>query len=187
MKSLILSLSLILAVGLLVLSADRLNLDPQTNTMSDSPSPSSHLSDQDFLREMIEHHEGALSMAEEAKTKSSRPEIKAFASKVIAAQQAEIEQMYAWRENWFNDSGHVSMRMGADMPSMAVSLGSSDAHFDQRFLTAMITHHAGAITMAEQISRSTTRPELLALADAITTTQSQEITQMQVWLTEWYD
>lgn len=186
MKILIQSLLFIIVVALFAVTSDRLSKIEQKESMNAPESNTTKMSDQDFLTQMIEHHEGAISMAKEAQTKSKRPEIKQFAGDIISAQSGEIDSMYAWRKDWFKDAGHVSMRMGADMPSMAIDLGSADAEFDQRFLEAMIIHHEGAIKMANQVLLPTDRPEIHDLAKNIITTQSQEITTMQSWLKEWY-
>lgn len=186
MKILIQSLLFIVVVGLFVMTSDRLSKIEQKETMNAPESSESKLSDQNFLTQMIEHHEGAISMAKEAQVKSKRSEIKQFAGDIISAQSGEISSMYAWRKDWFKDEGHVSMRMGADMPSMAIDLGSADAEFDQRFLQAMITHHDGAIKMANQVLLPTERPEIHDLAKNIIATQSKEISIMQQWLKEWY-
>ncbi|MBW4650348.1 MAG: DUF305 domain-containing protein [Kastovskya adunca ATA6-11-RM4] len=49
---------------------------------------------------MTPHHEGAVVMAEDALSKSQRPEIKELARNIIASQQREIEQMKQWRQSW---------------------------------------------------------------------------------------
>lgn len=54
-----------------------------------------------FLDAMIPHHEGAVVMALDAVKKSKRPEIKKLAQTIISSQQAEIEQMKAWRKAWY--------------------------------------------------------------------------------------
>jgi uncharacterized protein (DUF305 family) len=56
---------------------------------------------------------------------------------------------------------------------------------DVTFTQSMIPHHQQAIEMAEAIKTRTTRPELVQLAGAITTTQGQEITRMRGWLQAW--
>ncbi|HIK16770.1 MAG TPA: DUF305 domain-containing protein [Leptolyngbyaceae cyanobacterium M33_DOE_097] len=55
-----------------------------------------------FLNAMIPHHEGAVVMAQDALSKSTRPEIKQLANEIIASQQAEINQMKQWRKSWYN-------------------------------------------------------------------------------------
>lgn len=51
--------------------------------------------DRMWLEMMIEHHEGAISQAEAVKAAGSNPDVLALADEIIAAQQAEIEEMTA--------------------------------------------------------------------------------------------
>lgn len=53
-----------------------------------------------FIKQMIPHHEGALTMAKEALQKSTKPEIKTLAAALIKAQEAEIKQMKEWQTAW---------------------------------------------------------------------------------------
>jgi uncharacterized protein (DUF305 family) len=55
-----------------------------------------------FINAMIPHHEGAVKMAQDALTKSKRPEIKQLAQQIIKAQDTEIKQMQQWRKSWYN-------------------------------------------------------------------------------------
>ncbi len=185
MKILIQSILFIIIVGLFAITSDRLSKIEQKESM-DGTTSEVQMSDQDFLTQMIEHHQGAIAMAQEAETKSSRQEIRDFAGSIISAQTSEIDQMYAWRKQWFGESEHISMRMGADMPSMAVDLGSADADFDKRFLQAMIAHHEGAIKMANAVLLPTDRADIHNLAKTIINTQTQEIKTMQQWENDWY-
>lgn len=57
--------------------------------------------DQRFLQAMISHHEGALSMAGDAISKSEHDEIRTLATTIQQAQQAEIAQMRAWLQEWY--------------------------------------------------------------------------------------
>ena len=54
-----------------------------------------------FLNAMILHHEGAVVMAQDALSKSKRPEIKKLAAEIIASQKAEIKQMQQWKQAWY--------------------------------------------------------------------------------------
>lgn len=54
-----------------------------------------------FIDAMIPHHEGALVMAQDAASKSKRPQIKKLAQDIISSQQAEINQMKQWRQAWY--------------------------------------------------------------------------------------
>lgn len=59
--------------------------------------------DQAFLKEMIVHHEGAVGMAELARTQASHQEIKDLAEAIIAAQNKEIADMQTWLQQWYGD------------------------------------------------------------------------------------
>ncbi len=73
------------------------------------------------------------------------------------------------------------------MASLADSLADKKGvDLDLAFIEAMITHHEGAIEMAEKIVTTTKRPELTEMAENIISTQRAEIETMNRWLNEWY-
>ncbi len=152
-----------------------------------------------FIDAMIMHHQGAVVMAEDAQQASTRPEIQTLASDIIAAQQTEIAEMQAWRQGWYPDApaepvmyhaemGHM-MPMSEDMMSammMDMDLGTADDEYDLRFINAMIPHHEGALTMAQEALTKSSRPEIQELAEAIIASQQVEIDQMTQWRQDWY-
>jgi len=52
--------------------------------------------DQAFIKGMIEHHEGAIEMAEQLKDITKRPELLEMADNIITAQTAEVELLKSW-------------------------------------------------------------------------------------------
>ncbi len=56
--------------------------------------------DQEFLSEMIVHHEGAVQMAELALKNAQHQELKDLANNIITAQNKEIQQMKEWQKQW---------------------------------------------------------------------------------------
>jgi uncharacterized protein (DUF305 family) len=137
-----------------------------------------------FIDSMIVHHEGAISMAQQAQTEAERPEIKQLAEAIITAQEREISQIREWRTAWFPDLA-LTQGMGMDMGTMEVT-GDASKPFDQRFIEAMIPHHEGAITMAKDAQQNAERAEIKQLAGEIITAQEAEIAQMRQWLKQWY-
>ena len=57
--------------------------------------------DQRFIDMMIPHHEGAVMMAQDAQSKSTRKELRDLASTIIADQNREIAQLRGWRSQWY--------------------------------------------------------------------------------------
>jgi uncharacterized protein (DUF305 family) len=152
-----------------------------------------------FIDAMTPHHQGAVVMAKEALAKSKRPEIKQLAANIIKAQNKEIEQMKQWRKGWYPQAsdravaydaqkGHTMAMSPEQMQAMMMSqdLGAADETFDQRFIDAMIPHHEGALTMAQDALNKTKQPEIKKLAQDILTSQQQEIDQMKQWRKDWY-
>jgi uncharacterized protein (DUF305 family) len=135
-----------------------------------------------FIDGMIMHHQGAIEMAKEAQTQATKAEIKALADAIIAAQEAEIAQMQAWRETWYPGAAPTE-GLGMDMGTMQVAAG--DTLYDLRFIEAMIPHHEGAINMAKEAQTMAEHAELKTMAETIITAQEAEIAQMKEWQTAW--
>lgn len=78
------------------------------------------------------------------------------------------------------------MGMDASMDDMMLSMmNKSSDEFDKAFLSAMITHHDGAIEMAKQAKINAKHQEIKAMAQDIIDTQTKEINQMKMWQTQW--
>lgn len=169
------------------------------HSMSMNLGPADANYDLRFIDAMTPHHQGAVEMAKEALSKSQHPEIKKLAQDIIAAQNREINQLKQWRQAWYPKADSTPMaydgKMGQMMPMsqsqmqdmmMKGDLGAADAQFDLRFINAMIPHHEGAITMAQDASSKSKRPEIKKLAQDIITSQQKEIDQMKEWRKAWY-
>jgi uncharacterized protein (DUF305 family) len=151
-----------------------------------------------FAQMMIPHHRQAIEMAALADTRAASAEVKALATKIKQAQQPEIDTMNEWLTAWGKPAPMPSMSGGMDMgdmghgpmpgvmsdADMAKLAAAKGAAFDKQFLTMMISHHEGAITMAKQETAQGSNPDAKALAAKIITDQQAEITQMRDLLTK---
>lgn len=80
-----------------------------------------------------------------------------------------------------------SMSMEQMMLDMNAELeGKLGDDFDKAFITEMIVHHQGAVAMAEAALRSSSRKEILDLANAIIEAQNSEIESMEEWNRSWF-
>ncbi|MEB3228456.1 MAG: DUF305 domain-containing protein [Synechocystis sp.] len=57
--------------------------------------------DQEFIRQMIPHHQMAVMMASNLKTNTDRPEMDKLMDGIIRSQSAEIKQMKQWYQAWY--------------------------------------------------------------------------------------
>jgi uncharacterized protein (DUF305 family) len=57
--------------------------------------------DKAFIDAMIPHHESAIAMANAALDESDNPEVREIARAIVEAQEKEIAQMEAWRQDWY--------------------------------------------------------------------------------------
>lgn len=68
----------------------------------------------------------------------------------------------------------------------SMSLGQTDRTFDLRYTNAMIAHHRGAMLLAEQLGRNTTRPEMKTLSQNILNDEPKAIAELYAWKKDWY-
>jgi uncharacterized protein (DUF305 family) len=167
------------------------NVSAPTSSQSVDSMMESSLSDADamFLQMMIPHHEQAIEMSQLAASNTQDPEVLALAARIEAAQQPEIDLM----KKLLSDAGQSvmpghSMSHGisddgmmdeVDMAALAVA---KDLEFDALYLTGMIGHHNGAISMASEVSDSS-NSDVKTLVSDIVSSQTAEIAEMTKLLT----
>ena len=59
--------------------------------------------DRAFIEAMIEHHQGAIDMANLIPSRSERPELRKLGEDIMVAQSGEIEMMQSWLRDWFSE------------------------------------------------------------------------------------
>ncbi len=138
-----------------------------------------------FLSEMVEHHAGAVLMAEGVLRHGRRPEVQAAARKIIADQRAEMAEMTRLHRQLSGQAPSADLRrlMKNDMQPMMDAFSRDCAtDCDRAFLTHMIPHHQMALHMAQMALDKSDRPELKRMAETMIREQSKEISQFQAWL-----
>ncbi len=86
----------------------------------------------------------------------------------------------------FSQSAQSSPSASTPLSQAVPGVGGMMGQSDQHFIVMMIPHHEGAIAMADLALSKATHPEVKQLAQAIKTTQTQEIQQMRAWYKQWY-
>lgn len=161
--------------------------------------------DVDFMVGMIGHHAQALIMSDMAPTHGASPAVQTLAARIINAQKDEIASMQRWldRRGQPVPEVHIDgldlMIHGAgdhhhdhsEMPGMLsrAQLEELDAArgetFDRLFLTYMIQHHSGAVTMVEKLVETDGAAQddaAFKLASDINVDQQTEIARMKKML-----
>ncbi len=157
-----------------------------TPSTTASPAAGPHnMDDVMFAQMMIPHHQQAIEMSDIILAKGRiDPKVSELASQIKAAQAPEIARMSGWLAGWGqNPSPSTAMDHGdgggmmsqADMDALE---SADDTEAARLFLTGMIAHHQGAISMAEDELTSGQNPEAKQLAQEIIDTQQAEITTM---------
>jgi uncharacterized protein (DUF305 family) len=144
--------------------------------------------DVEFASAMIPHHAQALQMALLAQDRPLPAEVRALVDQVQAAQAPEVETMTTWLTDWGRkipatsmdhaNAGHdmEDMGMGGDLQELE---DASDAEFATLWMTMMIEHHQGAITMARTEQADGKFADAIDLASSIAESQAAEIATME--------
>lgn len=175
----------------------------QQSTTAPAPQPKaddvrSHYTDADvqFMSGMIHHHAQALLMAGWAPTHGASPSVRALCERIVVGQGDEIALIQRWLRDRHEavpqvDSTH-HMMPGMDHPplmpgmltaeQLALLDGARGPEFDRLFLTSMIEHHKGALTMVDQLFASQGAGEeegVFRFASDVYADQSTEIERME--------
>ncbi len=118
-----------------------------------------------FMSGMIKHHAQAIVMSRWAPTHGAGAAVQRLASRIINAQQDEIASMQAWLRDrrqpvpaatagpmTMNGMMHEMLMPGMLTDEQLAQLDAAHGEdFDRLFLTFMIQHHSGAISMVKEL------------------------------------
>lgn len=140
-----------------------------------------------FAKMMVMHHQGAINMSNEELSSGDDATIKAIATKVIADQQKEIQDLQAFITSYQPDQPANNMFNMELMDSMEKSGKQSDLQVltgdtDQDFAQLMIVHHQSAIENARAVQEHGTSAEIKEMAHMMIDAQMAEIQELQDWL-----
>jgi uncharacterized protein (DUF305 family) len=157
--------------------------------------------DFEFMQGMVMHHSQAVEMVSLMKGRTENPALLDLGKRIRISQGDEILFMKRWLAVYGKsvpeDGGMAGMagmdhsKMNMDMPAMPGMLSAKqmDAlrkaqgpEFDRLFLTGMIQHHTGALTMVKELFEtqgSGQEPLLFDFTADVDVTQRGEIDMMQ--------
>ncbi len=159
-----------------------------------------------FMSSMIGHHAQAIQMSRLAPDRQASPAVRRLAERIINAQQDEIAAMQLWLrdrgqpvpEATAAHQGHGGEHdhggeHGAAMPGMLTPAQMKQLEeargpeFDRLFLSSMIRHHQGAVSMVTELFGSHGAGQddaVFKLASDVNVDQITEIERMRRMLAE---
>lgn len=147
-----------------------------------------------FVQHMIPHHAQALAMTALVSSRTTRTDVRMIAERITVSQRDEIAAMQRWLEARGAvvppaDTGDA-LRAAARHAGMAGMLtpdqlnqlaAARGPEFDRLFLTYMIQHHRGAVTMVAELlsAGGAQEPQLFGIASEVESDQLMEIARME--------
>ena len=205
----------VLAIALTLLASDTVSAQsssqPDSAIRVDSPAIAKARADSirypytaadiHFMSGMIGHHAQAISMSRLAMARDASPEVRRLAERIINAQEDEIATMQQWlrdRRQRVPEAKAGPMRMMMNgmehdmlMPGMltdeemAQLERETGVQFERRFLSAMMKHHRGAVSMVNELfgSYGAAQDEVVfKFASDVGVDQATEIARMEKML-----
>jgi uncharacterized protein (DUF305 family) len=135
---------------------------------------------------MLPHHRQAVEMADLAPSRAGSAEVKTLAEQIKKAQDPEIKMLSGWLTSWgeevpaegamdHSEHGMSGMMTAKEMDKLKDSSGKA---FDTAFMGEDDQDHKGAVSMAETEKADGSYEPAKKMADAIITSQTAEISQM---------
>jgi uncharacterized protein (DUF305 family) len=131
--------------------------------------------EEEFIANMIPHHQEAVDTASIIVAKTENAELKKIAENIVSAQKTEIALLGSWMKSWYPSSTIKT----SYMPMMRDLSKLSDHDLDDAFMDDMIKHHEWAVHMAEEVLEVSQRPEIVKMANDIIRTQNAEIAKFK--------
>ena len=147
-----------------------------------------------FMQGMIMHHNQAVEMVALMPGRTKNPKVISLGQRISISQTDEMKFMKRWltyRDKPLTEMGDMAGMEHMDMPlmpgmltakQMAALRKATGPKFDQLFLTGMIQHHGGALTMVKDLfdtPGAAQDPQLFDFTADIGVTQQGEIDAMR--------
>jgi uncharacterized protein (DUF305 family) len=175
---------------------------PGQDTQTISPERATDLSkvghtpaDVKFMQGMIGHHAQAVEMVALINERTKNADLKLLGLRIQVSQDDEMDMMRKWLEARGEKvpGPHAHHEPGGFMPGMLTAeemsqlAAAKGVEFDRLFLQGMIKHHAGAITMVDELFKTAGAGQdgdIYAFASDVDSDQRMEIDRMSMMLRE---
>lgn len=164
-------------------------------TQRPDPRPGDSSAEAGFARDMITHHDQAVTMGMIAYENATDPDVRQVAYDIAMTQQGQIGMMHQWLRDWGLSPTSSEPRMawmqedldpelvlhdglmpGMATPEQLTELREAEGvEVDRLFLELMATHHLGGIHMVDGVLERSDDPEVSWLAGLMESGQQKEM------------
>ncbi len=153
--------------------------------------PQRSQADIDFMQGMIMHHEQAVEMTALIDSHTNNKDLRLLGARISLSQSDEIKFMKRWLTARGEATSMPSSMPGMDMPmplmpgmltpaQMEALRKARGAEFDRLFLTGMIQHHNGALTMVHDLFNTAGAGQDAELFDFTTDVDSGQRAEIRI-------
>jgi uncharacterized protein (DUF305 family) len=152
---------------------------PATGAYSTSASRSAARdTEQEFLREMVDHHQGLIEMAAVARTQAATDAVQKDAQRIQSQQADEQQEMLTLLHREYGDSITPAVPP-ASQGRMDSLRNATTTEFDHGFYRNVITHHREGIQMIDRTLPRLSRSDVKNLAEQMKSDMENEIREIE--------
>lgn len=134
--------------------------------------------DQEFVRMMVDHHQGLIVLADTALARNPSAQVRTGAREMRQKQLAEQKKMIDMlKRDYAEDKMPMVMTSNARMISDVSSKTGAD--FDRAFRSNVIAHHEEALKMVRDFEPRFTKPAVRTMATKMKADQTREIAKLR--------
>ena len=136
-----------------------------------------------WVRKMIEHHRGAVSMSQILIDGGGEPDFVEMARMTVQKQQREIGELERLLSAGVTGgSGESNPYAPVEQSMHQQMMAATGANLSQTWARKMIAHHQGAVDMSEVLIRQGGNPQVVAMARRTAEDQRAEIAHLEAML-----
>lgn len=135
-----------------------------------------------WLKQMIEHHRGAIAMSEVVLQQSPTAEVGAMAKDTIAKQGNEIEDLTKLLSKAPAAPASLEPFKAANKAMHEAMMAAKGADVSETYLRKMLEHHRGAVALADVVLANGATGRVRAAAQKVKTDQSKEASMIEAML-----
>ena len=151
---------------------------PAPHSMADMNRPAAKDADHEFLRGMVDHHEGMIQMGTAAMTKGSTQQVKDDAHKMHTKQLAEQKRMQSIVSANYGEEV-MPMVMPTDKTMVDALQQRSGTEYDRTFYQNVIEHHRAGIQMMNDFEGRVQRADVKQMITSMKAEQQREIQELE--------